>query len=490
MRGQILVVEDNLALAENLAELFEEEGLAVRVCTRGADALEQARERGFDVAVVDLGLPDVSGVDLAGDLRGVQPGSEVLLITGDATLATAIAAVQTGVFAYVQKPFKTQDLLALAERALTQVQLRRERTRLAQELEVSERLYRGIVESADELIVVVDHGGAIHSWNRFAAKVTGYAQDEVFGADFVARFIAEDHRAPCRQYLADARAGRRVPEAECHVLVREGPSRVVRWNLTVLTPDADEETLFLLVGTDVTDRLALEKRAADAEAMASLATLTAGLAHEIRNPLNAALLQIELLSRIAGRISDPARDRLSECSRLVQSEIQRLSRLLEDFLSLARPRRLAHAPVDLTVLCEHVVSMHRPVAEAAGLKLSVQVAPCLPKVLGDQPRLTQVLINLVVNAIDAMRPIGHGEIVVSAEAAGDGRVRVTIADEGPGISPEVAGKIFTPFVSTKERGTGLGLSIVKRIIDLHDGSVALRPRPEGGAVAEVVLRAA
>lgn len=490
MRGQILVVEDNLALAENLAELFEEDDLLVHMCARGSDALDRARTHGFDVAIVDLGLPDGSGVDLASELRGVVPDSEVLLITGDATLATAIAAVRAGVFAYVQKPFKTEDLIALAERALTQVQLLRERTRLAEDLAVSERLYRGIVESADELIVVVDGGGAIHMWNRFAAAMTGFSQEEVYGGNFVERFISADHRAQCRSYLEQARAGQRVPEAECHVLCRDGTSRVVRWNLTVLTPESERETLFLLVGADVTERLALEKRAADAEAMASLATLTAGLAHEIRNPLNAALLQIELLSRIAGRVSDPARDRLMECTRLVQSEIQRLSRLLEDFLSLARPRRLAHAPVDLSVLCEHVVSMHRPVAESAGLKLSLQLADCLPKVLGDQPRLTQVLINLVVNAIDAMRSIGHGEIVLTAESAGPERVRVTVADQGPGIAPEVVDKIFTPFVSTKERGTGLGLSIVKRIIDLHNGTVALRPRPGGGAIAEVVLRAA
>lgn len=487
MRGRILVVEDNLALAENLAELFEEEELAAIVCARGSVALERARAGGFDVAVVDLGLPDRSGVDVAGELRAAVTDSEVVLITGDATLATAIAAVQKGVFAYVQKPFLPQDLLALVERALTQVQLRRERTRLAAELAVSERLYRGIVESAEELIVVVDARAAVHSWNRFAAALTGYAQEEAHGVDFIARFIAPDHHEECHRLLAEARAGRRVPEVECKVVCRDGALRVVRWNLSALTAEGAPEALFLLVGADVTARLELERRAADAEAMASLATLTAGLAHEIRNPLNAALLQIELLSRIAGRVTDPARERLSECVRLVQSEIQRLSRLLEDFLSLARPRRLAHGPVDIGLLCEHVVSMHRPVAEAAGLTLSLAIADGLPRALGDQPRLMQVLINLLVNAIDAMRPLGRGEIAVSAAATGDRRVRVEIADQGPGIAPEVVGKIFTPFVSTKERGTGLGLSIVKRIVDLHDGTVELLPRPGGGAIAEVLL---
>jgi len=488
MLGRVLVVDDNRPLAENLGELLTDEGLTVDVCTYGADALIRAAGQTFDVAVVDVGLPDVLGVDLVADLRAQMADGEVILMTGDASLDTAIAAVHRGVFAYVQKPFAPGDLLALIERALGQVQLKRERRALQHKLAVSERLYRGIVESVDSLIVGVRSDGAIYTWNRRAAEVTGYAQEEVLGRDFIELFIAADHRPRCHHLLSEAAAGRLSAEAECGVMPRSGPPRVVRWQIRPLLPSEGHEQVLLLVGADVTERLALERRAADAEAMASLATLTTGLAHEIRNPLNAALLQIELLSRLAGRIEGAAR--VVECARLVQAEIQRLSRLLEEFLSLARPRSLARAPVDVAALCEAVVSMHRPVAEQAGLRLTLAVAPRLRRVSGDQPRLTQVLINLVVNAIDAMRDRPGGEIVISAEPWDERRkVRLCVADQGPGVPAEVAGKIFTPFVSTKERGTGLGLAIVKRIVDLHGGSVALLPRPGGGTIAEVVVDA-
>jgi len=111
----------------------------------------------------------------------------------------------------------------------------------------------------------------------------------------------------------------------------------------------------------------------------------------------------------------------------------------------------------------------------------------LPPVLGDPPKLTQVLVNLVVNAIDAMREASAGDIELSAERAGD-RVCIRVADRGPGIDASVTSQLFRPFVSTKERGTGLGLSIVKRIIDQHGGSVDLGPRPGGGTIASVTLQ--
>ena len=278
-------------------------------------------------------------------------------------------------------------------------------------------------------------------------------------------------------------------ERHLAVVTRDGRRREVRWNMVAFAPEGESHELLLLVGGDVTERQELEKRAADAEAMASLATLTAGLAHEIRNPLNAALLQLELLGRIGSRVADEGqRARIGECARLVQSEIQRLSRLLEEFLGLARPRTLERYPVDIAALCEYVISMQSPVAEAAGVTLRAEVAPGLPRVLGDQPKLTQVLVNLVVNAIDAMRGVSPGgEIVIGATLV-DGQVRIQISDQGTGVDERIASQIFRPFVSTKEMGTGLGLSIAKKIIDQHGGKVELGPRPGGGTVASVTLQ--
>ncbi|MBK7826355.1 ATP-binding protein [Nannocystis sp.] len=481
------MVEDNLALAENIAELLRDEGVRVVMCGTGAEALK-AVDAGIDLAIVDVRLPDLTGVRLVPQLRKRMPEGEVILMTGDGSLDTAIAAVREGVFAYVQKPFSPQDLLALAVRALAQVQLRRERARLAAELAVSERMYRGVVETVESLIVSLDRSGAIQMWNHCVAATTGWALDEVVGHDFVATVVAPEHRAACEKLLVAAWRDRRLVDRECVVQTRDGRRREVRWSIVAFAPEGESRELLLLVGSDVTDRRVLEKRAADAEAMASLATLTAGLAHEIRNPLNAALLQLELLTRISARISgESERARIGECAHLVQSEIRRLSRLLEEFLGLARPRTLERTPVDVKALCEYVCRTQQPVAETAGVALRLDLPPRLPQVMGDPPKLTQVLVNLVVNAIDAMREAElHGEIVIAGEQIGE-RVCIRVVDQGPGVDERVAGEIFRPFVSTKATGTGLGLTIAKKIIEQHGGTVELVRLPGGGTAARIEL---
>ncbi|MCA9692571.1 MAG: response regulator [Myxococcales bacterium] len=501
MSARVLIVDDNIDLAENVAELFEEVGAGVTICNTARQALERTKAAPFDLAVVDVRLPDMTSVELVPRLRALAPHGEVLLMTGNASLDTAIEAVRQGVYAYVQKPFAPDDMLALGERALAQVELRRERARLADELGRSERLHRGVVETVESLIIGLDRSGAIAMWNRCATEVTGWEQGDVLGAELRTLLVAPSARDRYEEALSAAWTGERVPDFEAPIRTRAGLERTVRWNLKpLLTPDEEAEVaarsagrsleMMLVVGDDVTERLDLEKRAADAEAMASLATLTAGLAHEIRNPLNAAILQLELLGRLAGRLPESGvRDRIGNSIKLVQGEIRRLSLLLEEFLGLARPKSIDLYPLDVSRLVGDVVAMQRPVAEAAGVTIETRVPPGLALVMGDQAKLTQVLVNLVVNAIDALRGRAGARIEIDAEMVDGQHVAINLHDNGPGIAEVIARDVFRPFVSTKETGTGLGLTIVKKIVDLHGGEVELLARDEGGTNARVTLRA-
>ncbi|MEZ4454246.1 MAG: response regulator [Nannocystaceae bacterium] len=276
----ILIVEDNLDLAENVAEFLGDDGHEVVIASRGDHALAIAREREVDLAILDVRLPDTTGVELVHELRPYLGVGEVVLMTGNASLDTAIAAVREGVFAYVQKPFDVADLLALAQRALGQVRLRRERKRLLHELERSEKLHRGIIEAVDTLIIGVDRRGLVQMWNPAATRSTGHENVAVLGQEIAALLFAEPERSAFAEWLALAWE-RRIDELEVEILTRGGGRRTVRWSQATILDDGI--TLLILIGHDVTDRLALEKRAADAEARASLATRTAGLAHEIRN---------------------------------------------------------------------------------------------------------------------------------------------------------------------------------------------------------------
>jgi len=486
-KPQVLLVEDNLALAENVAEILEDEGISVVQAANGERALAKATGLRFDLAIIDVRLPDMSGLQLLSELRPVLGDAEYIIVTGNATLDTAIAAVREGVFAYVQKPFDPFDLVALARRALAQVDLRRERGRLAHELERSEKLHRGVFEAVESVIIGVDREGQIQMWSRYASASLGYEASEVMGARLLDRLTSPSTRVGFADWIRRA-WGERVEELQIALRGQSGERTIRFVQASVII---NGSTLLLLVGQDVTDRLALEKRAADAEAMASLATLTAGLAHEIRNPLNAAILQLELLSRISSRLEETrARERIGASVKLVQTEIKRLAKLLEEFLSLARPRSFEVYPIDVGAVLDHVVSMQAPVAEMAGVTV-VATTTDLPRIYGDQSKLMQVFVNLLVNAIDALRERGLGSITIDAEPDTSGAtLLVRVSDDGPGVPAEVAPQLFRPFFSTKAQGTGLGLAIVKRILDLHGATIAVRPREGGGTVVEVGLRIA
>ncbi len=164
-----LVVEDNADLATNVAELLETLDLDVVIASDGEKAVENAKRTEFDLAIVDVRLPGGrSGVDLLPLLRAHSPNSEIILVTGNATVDSAVAAVRHGAFAYVQKPFDSRDFIAIADRALAQVRLRREKEALAEELALSEELYRNVVETVDALIVTLDASLRVVFCNRTA----------------------------------------------------------------------------------------------------------------------------------------------------------------------------------------------------------------------------------------------------------------------------------------------------------------------------------
>ncbi len=215
-------------------------------------------------------------------------------------------------------------------------------------------------------------------------------------------------------------------------------------------------------------KLVARERHAQADRIISIQTLTAGLAHEVRNPLNAAKLQLELLDRRLRREHDDPR--LTQPSALAGQEIERLTQLLNDFLAFARPPELNLDECDIAALAHHICEVERAGAEARGasLELVVPTGPITARV--DAAKVHQIVANLVRNAVEAVT--ANGQIRVMVETAED-EVIVRIEDDGPGIPLEVQGRIYEPFFSTKESGTGLGMSIVHSLVALHGGTITL-----------------
>jgi two-component system, NtrC family, sensor histidine kinase HydH len=222
----------------------------------------------------------------------------------------------------------------------------------------------------------------------------------------------------------------------------------------------------------------------EVQRLAAVRTLTAGLSHEIRNPLNAAALQLAVLERRIRRLPAEVQADALQPLVLVQDEIRRLDQLLEEFLLFARPHEVGHEPVLVAPLVERVAELLTTDAERRGIRLTLHLESGL-KTRGEEFRLREIIMNLVLNALDAS-PKG-GEIRVTALAAGPDQLELRVEDAGPGISPDLREQVLQPFFTTKQRGSGLGLAIVQSIVTQHGGSLRLDTSDLGGASFRVQL---
>lgn len=238
---------------------------------------------------------------------------------------------------------------------------------------------------------------------------------------------------------------------------------------------------------DVCDSLrATQSQLLRAEKMAMLGQIAASVNHEIRTPLNALYMNVQLVRKALDTCAGECSERRDIADRIaiIDREVHRISDMLEEFVRYARLAPPELAKVDLNRVAKYVAEMLDERAEQSGVRLTLSLAEPLPGVRADENKLIQALVNLCVNAIDAM-PQG-GTLTLATKDVGD-QVEVSVADTGTGIPEEEIDKVFLPFYTKKETGLGFGLSIVQRIVEDHAGKIACRSRVGEGTVFGIQL---
>ncbi len=213
------------------------------------------------------------------------------------------------------------------------------------------------------------------------------------------------------------------------------------------------------------------------EQYAELAYIAGGLAHEIKNPLSTIRLNLDLLAEDLDP-DNPAHQRMLRKLELVQRECERLEGIVEEFLQFARASELQREACDLNALISDLVEFLAPTMAGHRIEVAFYPRSDLPLVRVDRDLLKQAILNLLLNARDAM-PDG-GQIVIATQP-GDGDVQIAVIDTGTGMSEEVLSKIFHPFYSTRRHGTGLGLPTVRKIVEAHGGRVTVESEPGKGS---------
>ena len=228
------------------------------------------------------------------------------------------------------------------------------------------------------------------------------------------------------------------------------------------------------------ERERLEGEIRQTERLAALGHMSAGLAHEIRNPLGIMKVSIQLLAQ--EKVGDGA---VTEYCRVLLEECERLNRLVSEFLTFARPKKLVRERIVLGKLLGEEVTLIQPALQQHHIELKqAQDKVAEQEVEVDPDQIKQVILNILLNAIDAQ---GEGGAILLEGVQKDGFVGFAVSDEGPGISPDAMPYMYDPFFSTKEKGTGLGLSVVHRILDQHGGKISATNRKVRGVRVEILL---
>jgi two-component system, LuxR family, sensor kinase FixL len=338
--------------------------------------------------------------------------------------------------------------------------------------------WRSIVESAVDGIIVIDDRGRIEAFNPAAERLFGYSSSEVIGHNvnvlMPAPYHAEHDGYLQRHFETGAK---KIIGIGREVIGKRKDGTTFPLHLAVGETSVAGARKFTGILHDLSARVAMEQQLREQTALARLGEMAAVLAHEIKNPLAAVRGAIEV---IGGRL--PAGTRDAAVVKEIVSRIDSLNELMKDLLLFARPPRPNPMPVEITMLVSSTAELLHEDPALNAVKIEVHGAA--PPVQADPGLLQIVFLNLMVNSAQAMR--GEGEIKVSVEAS-NGKCRIAVSDNGPGIPSEAREKIFTPFFTTKSRGTGLGLATAKRLVEAHRGTIDVRCPAQGGTTVIVQL---
>lgn len=329
---------------------------------------------------------------------------------------------------------------------------------------------QSILRSITSGVITVGPDGSVTTANPAAERLLGMSEYEMVPRSIGALFrddggLTEDvTKVLSGRIPLTLREARMVTNRDHEIHVQASTSRMRAVGGRVLGAVVTVE--------DVSEVRALTDQLIRADRLAAMGELTAGVAHEVRNPLGVIRASVQLLED-----AECDAERVRQAGEVVKQEIDRLDKVIKALLDFGRPSSPTMVLIDPVEILQDVVLFTGRFARQSDVTIAEAYPSDLPRIRGDSDQLKQVFLNLITNAVQAMESTG-GAIRLTAEEQGD-FVVVTVQDSGPGIPAEKIGKVFDPFYSTRDAGTGLGLTIVHRIIDEHDGHIEVESGSEG-----------
>ncbi|MBL0349871.1 MAG: response regulator [Elusimicrobia bacterium] len=523
IQHQILVVDDEPGFRALLSLELSKRGHRVTTAENGLEALEQCRRNEFQLVISDVKMPKMGGLEFLEALKRDSPATEFIITTGYGTVETAVAAMKKGAYDFIQKPYNLPELLALVEKALEKGELRA----MVGVYEASKEVFKSvkldtllpaimewtvkILGADDASLMLVDDTGKL----RLEAS-TGLPEDHRRGVEIRLGEGVDGRAAQWREPVlisgalwqdprfADLRVQRDIKSSIVYPLVLEGELLgVLNANRTKREDPFSGSSLFsmTILGSQIaqavynarlykkleghveelktayTDLRNTQAQLIQSEKMAALGVLSAGVGHELNNPLSTVIGMAQFLLEGGGMSSDQRED-----VEMILRQSQRCANIVQSLLDFSRKSEPRKTPTDLAGVVDCVLRLVRGDFLKEGLTIDAAYDPETPRVNADPDQLHQVFLNAATNARQSMEGRPGGALTVTVGREGN-KAAVAFRDTGCGIPSEIQAKIFDPFFTTKKpgQGTGLGLSISLGIVKEHEGEIRVESRPGAGA---------
>jgi len=372
-----------------------------------------------------------------------------------------------------------------------------EQKRLWENLRQERDRARQYLSIARVTIVALDAQGKVTLINRMGCETLGYEEEEILGQDWFEMCVPGQVRERARAAFGELMDGKLQEEngQVVPILTKEGAQRLIALNLTTLKDKEGRITGLLSSGEDVTDRKQAQEELIRSEKLAAIGQLAAGVAHEVNNPLAGLLIYFKVLLKKYQEGTLQTAETEEQLLKM-ERETARSSRIIKNLLDFSRQSKPTLRPIHVNEVVDATLSIVGHQISLGNIDLKTQLSPDLPQVVADFDQIQQALMNVILNAVQAMLDGGSLTIATSLDGSVQlGRssrqaVRVDITDDGPGIPAADLEKIFTPFFSTKPKGKGVGLGLpsVQGIIERHRGRIAVDSELDAGTTFTIWLR--
>lgn len=482
-KTNILVVDDEKILRDGCIRILTKEGWYVKTAESGDEGLELFKKEHFDITLLDLKMPGMTGMELLKEIKNIKKETIVIVITGYATVDTAVEAMKAGAYDFIPKPFSPDQLRIVVNRALEKINLTRETEKLKKEKEKDLREIAGektktktIIDSMAEGVLVTDNTGKIVLYNPAATRLLNIKNgvmnqpiEDIVNNKVLLDLISNILNSNDLSYKSISKDFTSINSID------------LRANVSPIIDEDNELLGSVTVLQDISKFKMLDKMKNDFVAMVS---------HEIRVPLAAIEQQIlALLSNAVGELNNQQREMLERSKERIEALLQLISDLL-DISKIESGLITQHKePVQIIEILEKVIELFKPYAENKNITLSLKKIN-LPLINVDKNSMEEVFSNLISNAIKYTPQNGRVEIVPEIEGE---YVKIKIIDNGIGISPDDLPRIFDKFYRVKNpqtrkiTGTGLGLPIVKGLVESQLGYIDVKSELGKGSCFSVFL---